>query len=121
MLIQVIRALPLRQILQERWDSINNKISILEVARLCNIYIKQSSGAEARCLCPFCDCGNGSGGVNGSRQGRPTASINETKGLFYCFRCEEGFNAVSLYARVYGVDVKVAYSELLDGFISDYT
>lgn len=86
-----------------------------------NIDVKQFSGAEARCLCPFCDCGNDSGDVNGSRRGRLTASINETKGLFYCFRCEEGFNAVSLYARVYGVDVRVAYGELLDGFISGYT
>ena len=43
-----------------------------------------------------------------------TASINERKGLFYCFRCEEGFNAVTLYAKVYGTDTKEAYRELLD-------
>ena len=42
-----------------------------------------------------------------------TASINTDKGLFYCHRCGEGLNAVSLYAKVYGTSTQDAYKELL--------
>ena len=43
-----------------------------------------------------------------------TASINKDRGLFYCHRCEEGFNAVTLYAKIYGMSAKAAYLELSD-------
>jgi DNA primase len=66
--------------------------------------MKDTGRVEIRCKCPFCDHGHGN----------PAASINKDKGLFYCYRCGEGFNAVSLYAKVYGMDTKTAYKELLD-------
>jgi len=80
------------------------QISIMEVAKLCNIHMKDSIGAEAICRCPFCDSG----------RGKLTASINKDKGLFYCFRCKEGYNSVSLYAKIFGIDSQKAYRELLD-------
>ena len=91
----------------ERRDNIYTEytqIPIIDVARLCNIHMKDSSGVEARCRCPFCD--NGRGKMN--------ASINKDSGLFYCFRCGEGLNSVTLYAKICGTDSKSAYRELLD-------
>jgi len=82
------------------------KISILEVARRCNIHVKDSGRAEVRCRCPFCDKGHG----------KPTASINESKGLFHCFRCGEGMNAVALYAKIYDTCTQTAYKELMGIF-----
>ena len=78
-------------------------ISIVDVARLCNIHMKDSDRAEIRCRCPFCDNG----------RGKLTASINRDKDLFYCFRCKEGLNSVSMYAKIEGIDTQVAYRELL--------
>jgi|GEM_PF-2007307 len=88
----------------ERRDNILTQFSIIEVARLCNIQIKEQSRAEIRCRCPFCN----------NKRNKMTASLNESKGLFHCFRCGEGFNAVSLYAEIYGIDTKEAYQDLMD-------
>jgi len=65
--------------------------------------MKDTDRREIKCRCPFCDSG----------RGKMAASINESKGLFYCFRCVEGFNAVTLYAKIYGMDTKDAYKELM--------
>ena len=66
--------------------------------------MKDLDKTEIRCRCPFCDRG----------QGKMTASINKDRGLFYCHRCEEGLNAVTFYAKIYGMSTKAAYLELLD-------
>ena len=66
--------------------------------------MKDIGKAEIKCRCPFCDSG----------RGKMAASINVSKGLFYCFRCGEGLNAVTLYAKVYGTDTRAAYKELLN-------
>jgi DNA primase len=83
---------------------IYTKISIVEAAKLCNIHIKDTGRAEARCRCPFCDNG----------RGKPTASINKDRGVFHCFRCGEGLNSVTLFAKINGMDTKVAYRELME-------
>ena len=79
------------------------QISIVTVASLCNIEIRDTGRTEVRCRCPFCA---------GSER-KFTASINKDKGLFHCHRCGEGLNAVTLYAKVHGVDTQVAYDELI--------
>jgi len=66
--------------------------------------MKNPDSVEIRCKCPFC----------GGENERLTASINQSKGLFHCFKCGEGLNAVSLYANVYGTSIKDAYRELLE-------
>jgi len=66
--------------------------------------MKDQNRREIRCRCPFCDNG----------RGKPSASINSDKGLFYCHRCGEGLNAVTLYAKIRGTDNPTAYKELLD-------
>jgi len=66
--------------------------------------MKNPDMPEIRCRCPFCDNG----------QGKLSASINKGKNLFYCFRCREGLNAVSLYAKVYGINTEGAYKELFE-------
>lgn len=86
-----------------RRDNIYTEFSIVDVARECGIHMKDPTRREIRCRCPF--CGNG--------RGELAASINSDKGLFYCFRCDEGYNAVTLYAKIYGIDTKEAYNELL--------
>jgi DNA primase len=64
--------------------------------------MKDIGRKEVRCWCPFC----------GNDKGRPTASINVQAGLFHCFRCGEGLNALTLFAKVVGIDNKSAYMEL---------
>ena len=81
----------------------NLNISIIEIARHCNIRTKETGRRETPCWCPFC----------GGDKGKPTASINATRGLFHCFRCGEGCNSLTLFAKVYGVNNKQAYSELV--------
>jgi len=81
---------------------IYNEFSIVDVARDCGIHIKDPNRTEIRCRCPFCDNG----------RGKLTASINNDKGLFHCFRCDEGLNAVTLYAKINGTDAATAYKEL---------
>ncbi len=81
-----------------------NEISILDVAKLCNIKTEDSANRiEIVAHCPFC---------SGGRTQRPTASINKYKNLFYCHRCGEGFNSISLFAKIYGIENKQAYNEL---------
>ena len=74
------------------------------MAKRCNIHMKDTGTTEVRCRCPFCDTG----------RGRLTASINRDRDLFYCFRCGEGLNAVGLFAKVYGMDMRMAYGEFVD-------
>ena len=84
---------------------ISNEISIVDVAKSCGIHMKDPNRTEIKCRCPFC--------ANG--RGKLTASINQEKGLFHCFRCKEGLNAITLYAKINGIDSSDAYKELLDG------
>jgi DNA primase len=65
--------------------------------------VRDYGKAEIRCRCPLCDRG----------RGKASATINENKGLFYCFRCGEGLNAITLYSKIFGIDNKAAYKELL--------
>jgi len=67
--------------------------------------MKDPTQTEIKCRCPFCDNGHG----------KPTASINKDKGVFHCFRCKEGLNAITLYAKINGIDPSDAYRELSDG------
>ena len=80
------------------------EFSIVEVARDCGIHMKDPNRREIRCRCPFC----------GGGRGELTASINQDKGLFHCFRCGEGLNAISLYAKINGTDNPTAYKELME-------
>jgi len=88
----------------ERRDKIYNEFSIVDVASDCGIHMKDPNRTEIRCRCPFCDSG----------RRKLTASINKDKGLFYCHRCGEGLNAVSLYAKINGTDTLTAYNDLLE-------
>ena len=84
--------------------SIYTQILIVEVAKLCNIHMKDPNKSEVRCRCPFCDKG----------YCKLTATINKEKGVFYCHKCKEGLNAVTLYAKIQGITATAAYKELLD-------
>ena len=84
-------------------------ISIAVVAELCGILMKGTNGKEVRVCCPFC---------GGGRKSKPTASVNLSKNLFHCFRCNEGYNSLSLYAKLTGTDTKNAYKELSQPHIS---
>jgi DNA primase len=66
--------------------------------------MKESERTEIKCRCPFCDNG----------YGKMSASINTEKGVFHCFRCGEGLNSITLYAKIIGTNTKLAYKELLD-------
>lgn len=84
---------------------IYTEFSIVDVAKSCDIHMKDPSCAEIKCRCPFCDNG----------RGKLTASINQDKGVFYCFRCNEGLNAITLYAKINGIDTSDAYKKLSFG------
>jgi DNA primase len=85
--------------------SIYKEVNIVYAAQICGIWMKENdSRNEIRARCPFCDTG----------KGKPTASINKHKNLFYCFRCSEGHGSISLFAKVTGSNTKQAYRELLE-------
>jgi transcription elongation factor Elf1 len=75
----------------------------MNVARCCGIWLKESNNNEVKARCPFC---------GGGHKHRLTASINVNKNLFYCHRCGEGHNAVTLYAKLVGTDNRWAYNAL---------
>jgi len=43
--------------------------------------------------------------------------INTAKNVYYCHRCNESGNSITLYAKLTGTDNKTAYRELTDGNI----
>ena len=81
------------------------EISILDAAIRCGIKVADSGKLETAISCPFCT----------DRKKR--MYLNATKNLFYCHNCNEYGNAITLYAKLIGVDTKTAYRELTDGDI----
>ena len=79
-------------------------IPIIDVARECNIWTKANTNQlELPARCPFCGSG---------KKEKPTARINTERNLFFCHRCGEGHNSLTLYAKLTGMDTKGAYREL---------
>lgn len=79
------------------------EVSILDIVGRCGIWTKQNSNSEEiRARCPFC---------GGGRKEKPTASVNIKRNLFYCHRCGEGHNSLTLYAKLTGIGTKDAYRE----------
>jgi len=81
------------------------QFDILRVTEECGIRLKANVrplSGEIRCHCPFC----------ASTASRYTASINTRRGLFYCHKCGEGHNALTLYAKIVGTSNKQAHREL---------
>jgi len=81
------------------------EISIIDVAIKCGIKLVDCGKAEVTISCPFCD------------DKKKHMCLNTAKNVFYCHRCGESGNAISLYAKLTGADNKVAYRELTDGGI----
>jgi hypothetical protein len=77
---------------------------IIAVAKRCGIKFHTPSlgRTEVQAVCPFC----------GDK--RHHLGLNTTKNQFYCHRCGIGGNAVTLYAKVFGIDNKAAFAALSD-------
>jgi len=77
-------------------------VSIIDVAARCGIRMKNTDRVEIPVSCPFCG------------DTKKHASLNTVKNLFHCFKCGEGHNAVTLFAKIIGADTKTAYRELAE-------
>jgi len=81
------------------------EISIIDTAARCGIKFIDYGRAEMSVNCPFCN----------DRKRR--MYLNAAKNLYYCHNCNEYGNAITLYAKLTGIDNKEAYRELTDGGI----
>ena len=84
------------------------KFDIVEVALACGIQLHpiQRDPVEVKALCPFCN------------DTKYHLGLNREKERFYCFRCHEGGNSVSLYAKLHGLSNGEAAACLKKGFKS---
>jgi len=76
------------------------EISIIDTAARCGIRFVDYSKTEVTVNCPFCD------------DKKKHLRLNTAKNVFYCHRCGESGNSVTLYAGLTGLDNKQAYKEL---------
>jgi len=81
------------------------EISLIDTAARCGIKFIDYGRAEMAVNCPFCN------------DNKRRMYLNAAKNLFYCHNCNEYGNAITLYAKLIGVDTKSAYRELTDGNI----
>ena len=84
-------------------------IPILESMERCGIKFAYSGKTEITINCPFCN----------DKKKRMRLNIN--KNQYYCHHCTEGGNAITLYAKLSGIDNKTAFYELIAGNITHPT
>lgn len=75
-------------------------VSILEVARRLGLGEPEKKGGEVVVTCPLHD------------DSRPSLRLNVDDGLWYCFPCGEGGDALELYVRATGLDFAEAVRDL---------
>ncbi len=75
-------------------------VSILDVAGRLGLGEPVRRGREWAVLCPFHD------------DTRPSLTLHEERGLWYCFPCAEGGDGLELWQRVRGVSFAEAVREL---------
>lgn len=77
------------------------EVSIINAAIRCGIKVTGNKDRiEIPVKCPFCG------------DSKSHMSINTVKNVFRCNRCDEGGNAITLYAKLMGCTTKAAYNEL---------
>lgn len=79
-------------------------VPILDAARRAGVRIAdgQAGRYEFKAFCPFCL----------GRTKNPHLYLNTEKNRFFCQRCGEHGNSVSLYAKIRGISNKEAFEEL---------
>lgn len=79
-------------------------VPILDAARRAGVRIAdgQAGRYEVKAFCPFCL----------GRTKNPHLYLNTEKNRFFCQRCGEHGNSVSLYAKIRGISNKEAFKEL---------
>ena len=79
-------------------------VPILDAARRAGVRIAdgQAGRYEVKAFCPFCL----------GRTKNPHLYLNTEKNRFFCQRCGEHGNSVSLYAKIRGISNKEAFEEL---------
>ncbi len=75
---------------------------IRDVVDILNLHIRHKNAASWDIDCPFC----------GEHKGK--LNVNLSKNVYKCNRCGESGGMLALYAKVYGVDNRTAYYEILD-------
>ncbi len=77
---------------------IKEKLNIVDIVRR-YVDLKSVSG-RWMCACPF------------HQETKPSMSINETEGFFYCFGCQASGDLIDFYMRINGLDFREALEEL---------
>ncbi|MCL2637316.1 MAG: DUF3854 domain-containing protein, partial [Oscillospiraceae bacterium] len=83
-----------------------NYIDVVDTAIVCNLEIKPVSVGhpEVVARCPFCN----------DRKYRMYLSRERDNPTYYCHNCGTGGNAVTLYARIFGLATKDSYLALMN-------
>lgn len=83
-------------------------IPILNAAARCSIRISGDTGkVETAVRCPFCD------------DKRRHLHLNTVKNVYYCHRCGEFGNSITLYSKLIGCTNRQAYAELIADCVPD--
>ena len=85
-----------------RMEMVYKDFPIIEVAHRLGIHIDRRTlgRSEVEAYCPFC---------NGSRN---HLFLNPVSNQFFCQKCREGGNSVTLYAKMRGISNREAVEEL---------
>ena len=91
-----------------------DNFDIVEVARRCGIHVlKRLPDEQWLARCPFC-------GDSQKSQKHGHLYLKPSTGEYKCQRCGVGGYTVGLYARLRGVDTKLAYAELVHYTMSGF-
>ncbi len=78
---------------------IKQRLNIVDVVRR-YVELKHSSGSRWSAPCPF------------HQETKPSFSVNEEEGLFYCFGCQAKGDIFEFYGRINGLDFKETLEQL---------
>ncbi len=82
-------------------QEIKTRLSLLDIAKQ---YMQLRHAGSGRWVapCPF------------HNETKPSFSINETEGFFYCFGCQASGDLIDFYCRINGLDFKEGLAQLAD-------
>ena len=91
---------------------LRQQISIEELLRWMSWNPTQRRGDQLRGLCPFCQLPNDGYSSASHRSHEHCFSVNSSRNIFRCFRCNRSGNALKLWALYQRIDIHPAAWEI---------
>ncbi len=86
---------------QSTAQAVKARLSLLDIAKT-YMQLRHSGGGRWVAPCPF------------HNETKPSFSINESEGFFYCFGCQASGDLIDFYCRINGLDFKEGLAQLAD-------